>query len=465
MAYRLYGEERADNMNFLSRLKGALSILFNKNDAAKKLGVSAGTSRDMDNAVMLWAKLYADSAPWSSGDVKSLNLPYSIAHEMARLATLEMSSDLTGSQRAEYLSEHYARVVESAPEWVEYACALGGVILKPYITKKGFAVDYVRADAFTPCAFDSAGNITACIFTERLKNDGKRYTRLEYHEVTDSGYLLRNKAYVSDSGESIGKEIALGDVAEWAELPGEAILPTVIRPLYSYMRIPGGNVVDRCSPLGCSVYNPAISVIEEIDRQYSRLLWEFEGSELAIVIDETMIEGNGKGLPKLNRRLFRGIESAQDGFYQPFSPTIREQSLINGLNELLRRMEFLCGLAYGTFSNVAETDKTATEIKSSKQRSYASVSAIQRSIKRALIDYAEVLGIICDIYSLVPVGKVEQSFDFDDSLITDSESEQKIWLQEVSAGLMKPETYIMKRYGVTEDQARLLLPDNAFGDI
>ena len=47
--------------------------------------------------------------------------------------------------------------------------------------------------------------------------------------------------------------------------------------------------------------------------------------------------------------------------------------------------------------------------------------------------------------------------------MTDSESEQKIWLQEVSAGLMSPVEYRMKRYGETEEQAAKALPES-FGD-
>ena len=42
---------------------------------------------------------------------------------------------------------------------------------------------------------------------------------------------------------------------------------------------------------------------------------------------------------------------------------------------------------------------------------------------------------LCDFYGLAPKDKIEQSFEFDDSLITDSETDQRIWLQEVAAGV------------------------------
>ena len=66
---------------------------------------------------------------------------------------------------------------------------------------------------------------------------------------------------------------------------------------------------------------------------------------------------------------------------------------------------------------------------------------------------------------LAPAGKIEQSFDFDDSLVTDSETEQKKWLQEVGSGLMSPVEYRMRRYGETEEQAIKMLPESFESDV
>ena len=51
----------------------------------------------------------------------------------------------------------------------------------------------------------------------------------------------------------------------------------------------------------------------------------------------------------------------------------------NGYNRIVQKIEFNCGLAYGTLSDPQVVDKTAEEIISSKQRSYATVKAIQNS--------------------------------------------------------------------------------------
>ncbi len=451
-------------MNIISMIKEVITKLFDKKSVAEKLGVTIAVSQDMTNAIRLWADLYEGKAPWLNENVRSKRLAYAVTHEMARLVTLEMSSELSGGKRTGYLAPFYDKVVADAPVFVEKACAMGGVMLKPFITPSGISTAYVQADSFFPTAFDSSGNITGCIFVER-KTVGKRYyTRLEYHNFAAGGeYTVLNKAYVSESSSDLGRNISLSSIPEWSELQEETVL-TANRPLFSYFRMPGANRIDSSSPLGVSIFSDTIGAMQDADEQYSRLLWEFEGSELAIYADETALEHqDGKvKMPKLNKRLMRGID--QTDLYEVFSPNIREQSILNGLDAILRDVEYLSGLAYGTLSKQTETAKTATEIKASRQRSYCTVHAIQTALEHALTDYIGVLNDLCDLYRLAPSDKVEVSFDFDDSLVTDAETQQKIWLQEVAAGLMQPYEYRMRQYGETEEQAKAMLPQAFEGD-
>lgn len=69
-------------------------------------------------------------------------------------------------------------------------------------------------------------------------------------------------------------------------------------------------------------------------------------------------------LPKGKERLFRMMDFDDDKEqYKVFAPPIRDKSLINGFNAILRRVEFNSGLAYGTLSDLNTVDKTAEEIK------------------------------------------------------------------------------------------------------
>ena len=454
-------------MNFLSRIKEVIFRMFGKTQVSQAVGVNSAVSDSMQSAIELWCAMYRNEAPWLSESVRSKNLAAAISAEFARLVTLEFHSELTGGKRAEFLADEYKKIISAAPVFCEYACAKGGLMLKPYISGEKIVTAYVQADSFFPTAFDASGNITGCVFADRKVRGRQYYTRLEYHDFSESSYVVRNTAYVSDSKESIGRQISLTTIPEWADLREEVSIANAKRPLFSYFKMPGANSIDSSSPLGISVFARAIDSIRQADEQYSRLLWEFKGSELAVHVDDTMLElsSDGKGhLPKLDRRLYRGLSFEGGGEISVFSPSIRDQSLLNGLEAILRDVEFLSGLAYGSLSKSAETAKTATEIKTSRQRSYCTVSAIQKALQKALESHVEAMEMLCDIYSLAPRDKVEQSFDFDDSLVTDTEYEQKIWLQEVSAGLMSPVEYRMKRYGETEEQAQAAIPQSFEGD-
>lgn len=62
--------------------------------------------------------------------------------------------------------------------------------------------------------------------------------------------------------------------------------------------------------------------------------------------------------------------------------------------------------------------------------------------------------VLTTVYKLCPEGKVEQSNEWDDSLIVDSEAEQRIRQQEVREKLRTKISYLMWRYGFTEEQAK-----------
>jgi A118 family predicted phage portal protein len=97
-------------------------------------------------------------------------------------------------------------------------------------------------------------------------------------------------------------------VLEWAQIEPVVSIENVDRPLFAYFKIPLANKTDRHSPLGASVFAEAAESIRDADEQYGRFLWEFEGGELAVDIDEDMLnhdlEGNVR-MPKLQERLYR----------------------------------------------------------------------------------------------------------------------------------------------------------------
>ena len=418
----------------------------------------------MEEAIGLWSDMYHNRAPWLDKSVHSLNLSAVIASELARFSTMELTSSVTGGKRASFLSGQLEPVLRDLRKITEFACAKGGVVLKPYVLGSGLAVDCVQADCFLPTSFDSLGNLTGAVFADCLSRGKKEYLRLERHSFQAGGYEIKNFAY-----EKMGtswKEIPLQSVPEWADLAAKLVVEHVTKPLFAYLKMPGANTVDTASPLGVSVYHKAVDLIEQADRQYSRLLWEFEGGELAIDASAEALrydDADRAYLPKLNRRLFRGLEIDAGGqdLYSVFAPNLRDESLMNGLNEILNRIEDACGLARGTISHPEGQIRTATELKMMRQRSFATVRDIQKSIESALRDLLYAMDAWTDVYYLAPEGSWEAAFRFDDSVLTDRGAEFEEKKQLVDAGILSAWEFRMWYLGESEEQAKASLQMDA----
>ncbi|MFR6413279.1 MAG: phage portal protein [Anaerobutyricum soehngenii] len=446
---------------FIERIGQVIRKMLGREKIKDAIGVEVAVSDKMANEIDLWAKMYKNEPPWKEKNIKLCGLPAAIAGEFARLVTLELKTEVTGN---DFINEEYQAVVSDIRKYTEYACAKGGLAMKPYASEGHIEVDMVQADRFFPTKFNSRG-VTAAVFAESLTVGKKVYTRLEYHQHEGTMYHINNKAFVKqdlDNVEVLGKEVPLTAVPEWANLQEEVTLKNVKMPLFAYFKIPNANNVDDTSPLGVSVYSRAINDIKEADNQWTRLLWEFEGSELAIDADITLFKKDDKGnyeFPKGKDRLFRMMDLDDNAEkYKVFAPAIRDENLINGFNAILRRIEFNVGLAYGTLSDPNTVDKTAEEIKASKQRSYSTVSDIQKSLQTALEQLVYAMDVMAQLSGLSGRKKYEMSFDWDDSIVIDKEQELASMQQDAVAGFIRKELYVAAKYGVSEEEALKMMP-------
>lgn len=425
----------------------------------------------MANAIELWTRMYENRSPWVGKEIQSANLAPAIASELARLVTLEMKSEITGGASAGYLNERYQRkVLKDIRRYVEYGCAKGGLIFKPYVTGQGLEVQFVQADCFFPLAFDSSGRITQCVFTEQFRKGKRIFTRLEVHTLQESHIRITNRAFVATNDYSLGSEVGISTVDRWSELAPDIILEGADRLLFGYFKIPLANADDSDSPLGVSVYSRAVELIREADRRYSNICWEYEGTQLAVHLATSLLTYNKEndrfeypgGKARLYRNLDYNMGATDKPFIETFSPEIRDTALFNGFNNQLKLIEFNSCLAYGTLSDPQNIDKTATEIKTSKQRSYVMVSDTQMALQDALEDLVYAMNFWAVLYNLIPAGSdYEISFVWDDSIIVDAELERQQDRLDVGMGVMKLEEYRAKWYGETLEEASKNLPEPA----
>lgn len=469
----------------MTKLREAVRNLFKTHTLEKTFDVQIATSDEMAQAIQLWHRMYVGTSPWLNWETThSLGIPSALASELARLAVVELESTVSNN---EYIDMQFQRVLSKIRLYTEQAVATGGIVFKPYVDGANIAVDIVEAHNFFPTSYNSQKQITGAVFLEEKREGDYIYTRVEHHQLLGTDYTIQNAAFKRKSfgssfdrdNQTLGERISMATIDEWQDISEEPwTIKNVEKPLFAYFKMPYGNTIDTTSPLGMSLFGKPelVEMIKQADKQYSRILWEYQGSELAIDVDRNAILTDKKTgepiLPEGKERLFRklDVQSGPDkDLYSVFSPNIRNNELFMGLNELLKRIEFNVGMSYGTISDPAEIPKTATEIISSKQRLYATVKELQQALEFALDDLVYAMAIWGQLYKLCG-NKYETAYKWDDSIVVDREKELASMQADVAAGLLRPEKYLAKKYGVSEEEALLLMPQtqpvspDPFGD-
>ncbi len=410
-------------------------------------------SSEERNALKKSFDLYRGRAPWLTTSEKGLALASGIAAEMARLTVVEFSAEFSEDRTGKLLSEALHDFLTRLKIHVEYACATGGVMFKPYYDGKRLSAEAVLPFDFLPLEVDGTGTVVSCAFLSHVKRDGHYYTRVEEHRKTEEGYRITNRAFRSDSGFDRGNVCPLSYVKEWAALAPVVEIRGLTRPLFSYFGIPLGNLTSPRSPLGVPVFRRAEELIRQADLQFGRLLWEFEGGELAIDASEDAFRLDKQGNPRLpagKERLFRtNVLDACSSDYdllKTFSPALRDKSLINGLNRIIMFVEDACGIARGTFSDPSEIARTATEVRAMRQKTYSTVCAIQSALRTALIGLVGAMNDLAKLYGLCDRSS-SVHFHFGDGVLTDSETDRAAEREDVKNGILSTDEFRRRWYG------------------
>ena len=401
----------------------------------------------------------------------------------AQPPTIVEKQPVGSTERADYLNKQYKKLKKKLRKQFEYAIAKGGMVFKPYPVQGidgtwNFNFDFIQADNFYPLAFDSNDNITQAAFIQTVIEGQFVYRRLEYHKWENKQVQIVNKCFKSTNnqtqgdinGMDLGQEVALTKVSQWKDMQPTVTVGPVDQPLFAYFRMPQANNIDTSSPLGVSGFSRAKSLIKDADEQYSRLLWEYEAGEMAIDVDRdalNFIEGGTDRdghrvqghsvVGRKQQRLYRKVDLGESNTFEPHNPTLRDMSYNTGLNTILMRIEDACEISRGSLSDAAIEAKTATELKILKQRTYSANKDNQEALQDTLDEIIYIMNVYCDLYGITPAGEYEVSYEWDDSLLVDVDTElgKRITLQQ--NGLASKVENRMWYFGETEEQAKQAL--------
>lgn len=441
---------------FIKNLLDGVRGMFAINDIKKIVGGDAAISEDMIDNIEMWKAMLTGKSPWS-GEAPSLGIEVGICREFADIAINEMDASVDDEQ----LNGLFTKAIAGLNENLQDGLALGSMAIKPML---GGGVECITADRIIPVVFDDGGNLTDCVFVQRKKVSQNKYLfRTERHMLIPQGLKIENKAWQSPYPGQIGVQVPLSAMEEWAAYPEETTFSGMRDMDFGYYRNPLKNRIDD-SPCGVSVYSGvATGRIKSADYQGARIDWEFKSGERAVHVSEKALRRDQKSgkarMAKLDRRLYRGldIEGNNSELLKEYSPDFRQEDLISGLENYYRQVEFAVGLAYGDLSNAQYVDKTATEIKTAKQRKYNRVTAIQENLKACLEGLVKGIAFYNSMYTR----PYNFTCTFNDSILSDEDAERQQDRQDVSMGAMGLAEYRAKWYGEDIETAEANLPEQS----
>ena len=449
----------------------------------KELGYSVDNS--MDTYIQAWYDWYSGKADWYKDgytdmqghrrkrDRLTIRPAKRVASEWASLlVTDDTQVSVEGAAANEWLQDYLDR----ANFWptgqliVEKAFALGTAAWALWfdVRDAGAEVKVRRYDArmVRPLSWDEEG-VTECAFVTRATAKGKRADQLQVHswDPETASYHIRTYLFV-DSREQDAEAAGILE-----DFDTEQACPTfgIVRPALE-------NTYADLSPYGQSVFADAVDAVKAVDLAYDSMFQEVELTAAKVFVDESMVDvrsQDGKVIPspKVDGRLFRRLvgKDVTKDLIDIYSPNIRIEPLRSAFDVALAELGELCGFGQQYFAlDKSGGMKTATEVTADNSALMRNVrkheNVLRGAIQRVVTSLLNCARIHCGAAIEEDFGAV--MVQFDDSVITDTQTEKNMALAEIAA-LGVPalkQRYLMEWHGFSEQEAAEAVPSAAVVD-
>lgn len=394
-----------------------MSQIFPIRDLETAFDIEIATSPEMMDAQDLWRSMFFSKAPWNNHKIVSKRTASQIANEFARVTTVEFTSEVSGSPRAEWLNTQYQKLIENTNFHIMASKlnAGGELILKPFKNNKnGITWAVIENNCYFPVRYNSEDELMEFYTIKNLVKNNKYYTLVEhnnYDEMTNT-FEIVYYAFESNSSTMLGKEIQLSSVPEWAELQDKYVYGNV-SPWFIFVKTPFQNDVEQSSRNGVSVYSKAVDAIRKLDELEELTDHEFEAGRLIQHISQDMILDNRKSLDTDKFFIVDGNGMPNEGYIKTYNPTPRIDEYSQREQRLNRDIEFLCQMSYGILSDVNVQARTATEVNKSMFRFFSANKAMQNTWQTVFERAVKIMDEMAIIY-------------FDNSILTNNEFQSRI---------------------------------------
>ena len=406
------------------------------------------TSDAMRKAIGDWYDLYYLKERTEKED-PCQQIPFTIVRKLTKTTF----SEYAATAKDDFTKDVLKALNKKKKSAMQKALIGGECLLKPVPTASGFRFGLVDRRNILVFGRDGDGQMTDIGTSEVTAKGQYYYTLLERRTVDANGYLtIRNSLYRSATSGTLGQQVGLQSLPEYAELPDEYTFTVIIGSIgLAALRSPVENCVDG-SHDAVSVYAPAAGVIHNINENEAQMNGEFDRGESRIIVSSDMLKRDKSGRRTFADHVFTGLDEDSETIgINIFSPELREQSFLNRKQEYLRNVESIIGLKRGLLSEVEAADRTAKEITSSEGDYNLTIIDFQSMWEEAVREAARLCGIFGQLYHVPGAHEVDPesvAIDWGNGVLYDDEAAWADKKDQVARGLLKPEIAVGWRYGM-----------------
>ena len=368
---------------------------------------------------------------------------------------------------------------------LEKSFALGGGALKEWVEipkdengndigEGKVRIGYTMASQFVPTAWDNS-RVTSGIFISREARDGFYYTVVEWHRLDGSVYRVTNDLYRMPIKEAAEPQNILGWWYPLNEiyplLSPDTTIQDVQNAFFQYIRPFGANYADDNSPLGMSIYAPALNTLHGLDIMFDSLQREFVLGKKRIIAPARAMKMSVINAGRPDRYFDADDEvwealatdNPEDLKIYDNSVELRVEPHISGINGDLSILCAQVGFDPGILSfDTSRGLKTATEVISENSKTFGTVKAHENIIRDSLVQMIHAILELSVHYGLtwngqsiesLIAGGYEVNVTFDDSIIQDRQQDINQGTMLVGAGLMSKKKFMVDTLGYTEEDA------------
>ena len=346
--------------------------------------------------------------------IDSINFNAIFSNKLANYVINDSNLNITGENKRVDLLDNVAQSMwKKAKKITSMGFGYGGVIIVPYVKGGKIYYNVVPQNRLTIDQLEGDTITGATVLADKKTVEKQIGNPATYLRWTNYKVQNGNIIITQDFSDEKGNRIPVPDF--WKNIELQKVITGVDRVLFGYIKSPVNNRKPN-DKYGVPITYGCEATIKEIKETMKQLFKEYKLKEVFVGADSTMFDGKDK-LPSTG--LFRKIDSGDDTFFEVFDPQFRP--FTDRLEELYRRLEHEIGTSAGIVSQPTTQNATATEIKRGMYDTFTIVDDMRTNIEKAMEDFLYSANVLANAYNLSPQGEYEIDFDWDYSLLENSQ--------------------------------------------